>query len=185
LIEERAGIRARDGKEEHAMDATRLKRQLEGCYITVPTMFKDDDQYTLDVAATRRSVRFWLDNGITAKYGTFLAGGAAGDFSTMTFDERVRLAEGIVEESNGQVPVAMGAQTTSTLELRRLAKAAKRAGADYIQVSPPFYFAHTAEDFYEYACEAAAAADIGIIIYNTFWTSTNLSFSIVERISAI
>ena len=45
----------------------------------------------------------------------------------------------------------MGAQTTSTLELARLAKAAEQAGADLIQVSPPFYFAHTADDFYEYA----------------------------------
>lgn len=166
------------------MDTARLKKQLEGCYITVPTMFKDSD-LSVDHAATKRSVRFWMENGITAKYGTFLAGGAAGDFSTMTFDERIGLAEAIVEEANGKVPVAMGAQTTSTLELRRLAKAAKSIGADYIQVSPPFYFAHTGEDFYEYAAEAAAAADIGIIIYNTFWTSTNLSFPIVERIAEI
>ena len=159
------------------MDAAALKKKLEGCYITVPTMFKDDD-LSVDHAATRRSVRFWLDNGITEKYGTLLAGGAAGDFSTMTFDERIGLAEAVIEEANGKVPVAMGAQTTSTLELRRLAKAAASIGADYIQVSPPFYFSHTGEDFYEYAAEAANAADVGIIIYNTFWTSTNLSFPI-------
>lgn len=167
------------------MDTAFLKKQLEGCYITVPTMFRNDDDLSLDLEATRQSVRFWIDNGINAKYGTFLAGGAAGDFSTMTFDERVRLATAIVEESNGRVPVAMGAQTTSTLELRRLAKAAADAGAQYIQVSPPFYFSHTKEDFYEYVAEAAEAADIGIIIYNTFWTSTNLSFPLVERIAEI
>ena len=65
----------------------------------------------------------------------------------------------------------MGAQTTSTRELRRLAKAAERLGCEFIQVSCPFYFLHTEEDFYEYVCEAADAADIGIILYNTFWTS--------------
>lgn len=147
-------------------------------------MFQDPD-LELDVEATRRNVRFLLNRGINAKYGILLAGGAAGDFSTMTFDERVRIASAVVEESGGRVPVAMGAQTTSTLELRRLAKAAREVGAEFIQVSCPFYFSHTEEDFYEYVCAAAEAADIGIIIYNTFWTSSGVSYGLVERFAKI
>lgn len=166
------------------MDAALLKKRLEGCYITLPTFFRDDD-LAVDHTATCKAVRFWLDNGITEKYATILVGGAAGDFSTMNFDERIALAEAVATEVNGRVPLAVGAQTTSTLELRRLAKAAERAGADFIQVSPPFYFAHTPEDFYEFASEAAHAADIGIIIYNTFWTSSNISFDVVDRIAEI
>jgi 4-hydroxy-tetrahydrodipicolinate synthase len=166
------------------MDFERAKRRLEGCYITVPTMFRDPD-LELDLAATRRNVRFLIDNGITDRYGTLLAGGAAGDFSTMTFDERVQVAEAIVAESAGQLPVAMGAQTTSTRELQRIAKAAARLGAEYLQVSCPFYFTHTEEDFFEYVAAAAAAADIGLIIYNTFWTSAAVSFRTVERLCEI
>src|SRR5262249_52485279 len=166
------------------MDFERTKRRLEGCYITVPTMFRDPD-LELDLAATRRNVRFLLDNGITEKYGTLLAGGAAGDFSAMTFDERVRVAEAVVNESAGRLPVAMGAQTTSTRELKRLAKAAAELGAEFIQVSCPFYFNHTEEDFFEYVAAAAGAADIAIIIYNTFWTSAAVSLSMVERLAKI
>ena len=166
------------------MDFERAKRRLEGCYITVPTMFRDPD-LELDLAATRRNVRFLIDNGITEKYGTLLAGGAAGDFSAMTFDERLKVAEAVVAESGGRLPVAMGAQTTSTLELRRLAKAAAELGAEFIQVSCPFYFTHTEEDFFEYVAAAAGAADIGIIIYNTFWTSAAVSFKTVERLCEI
>ena len=110
------------------MDFERAKKRLEGCYITVPTMFRDSD-LAVDLAATRRNVRFLLENGITERYGTLLAGGAAGDFSTMSFEERVSVCEAVVAESDGRLPVAMGAQTTSTLELRRLAKAAREAGA--------------------------------------------------------
>src|SRR5262249_11559322 len=44
---------------------------------------------------------------------------------------------------------------------------------------------HTEEDFYEYVAAAADAADIGIIIYNTFWTSANVSFAMVERLCEI
>src|SRR5262245_51551139 len=166
------------------MDFERAKKRLEGCYITVPTMFRDPD-LELDLAATRRNVRFLLENGITEKYGTLLAGGAAGDFSAMTFDERLKVAEAVVAESGGRLPVAMGAQTTSTLELRRLAKAAAAAGAEYIQVSCPFYFTHTEEDFFEHVAAAAEAADIGIIIYNTFCTSAAVSFDTVERLIEI
>jgi 4-hydroxy-tetrahydrodipicolinate synthase len=166
------------------MDFERAKKRLEGCYITVPTMFRDPS-LELDLAATRRNVRFLLDNGITEKYGTLLAGGAAGDFSAMTFDERLRVAEAVVGESAGRVPVAMGAQTTSTLELKRLAEAAAELGAEFIQVSCPFYFTHTEEDFFEYVAAAAGAADIGIIIYNTFWTSAAVSFKTVERLCEI
>ncbi len=166
------------------MDNTKAKKRLEGCYITIPTMFRDPD-LELDVAATRRNVEFLISRGITEKYGVFLAGGAAGDFSTMTFDERIRNVENIVEESAGRVPVAMGVQTTSTLELIRLAKAAQRAGAEFIQVSCPYYFSHTEEDFYEYVCAAAEAADIGIIIYNTFWNTNGMSFKLVERLAEI
>jgi dihydrodipicolinate synthase/N-acetylneuraminate lyase len=166
------------------MDFERAKRRLEGCYITVPTMFRDPD-LELDLAATRRNVRFLIDNGISDKYGTLLAGGAAGDFSAMTFDERVQVAEAVVAESAGRLPVAMGAQTTSTRELQRIAKAAARLGAEYIQVSCPFYFTHTEEDFFEYVSAAASAADIGIIIYNTFWTSAAVSFRTVERLCEI
>ncbi len=166
------------------MDFAIARKRLSGCYITVPTMFRDPD-LELDLAATRRNVRFLLDRGIDAKYGTLLAGGAAGDFSTMTFDERVQVAEAVIEEAGGRVPVAMGAQTTSTREVVQLARAAARLGAEFIQVSCPFYFTHTEEDFYEYVAAAADAADIGIIIYNTFWTSANVSFRLVERLCEI
>ena len=46
------------------MDGDRLKKRLEGCYITVPTMFKDSDLLS-DLEATRRSVRD--DTGLTKK----------------------------------------------------------------------------------------------------------------------
>ncbi len=49
-----------------------------------------------------------LERGINAGNAVLLAGGAAGDFSTMTFDERAAVAKAITEEAAGQVPVAMG-----------------------------------------------------------------------------
>jgi len=164
----------------------RLKSLLEGCYVTIPTPFADEPGLPVNEAALRAYVRFLIDGGLSADNATFLAGGAAGDFSTMTFDERARVAGIVIDEVAGRVPVAMGAQTTSTLELQKLAKTAKKLGAQFIQVSCPFYFTHTEGDFEEYVRAAAEAEPgIGIIIYNTFWTSQNLSFGMIERLAQI
>jgi dihydrodipicolinate synthase/N-acetylneuraminate lyase len=166
------------------VDISEARRRYGGCYVTVPTPFRDGD-LAVDFASLRSHVNFLIDGGVVTGNGMLLAGGAAGDFSTMTFDERVEVATTVVKEARGRVSVAMGAQTTSTMELTRLAKAAEAAGADLIQVSPPFYFAHTAEDFYEYALAAARAADVGLIIYNTFWTSQNVSHALLDRLAGI
>ncbi len=163
-----------------------LKARLQGCYVTVPTPFKDASEFPIDETALRSYVRFLLNNGLTGNYATFLAGGAAGDFSTMTFEERRQVASIVIDEVGGQAPVAMGAQTTSTLELVRLAKTAQDLGADFIQISCPFYFQHGEADFEAFVREGAAAApEVGIIVYNTFWTSTGLSFGLIERLSEV
>jgi dihydrodipicolinate synthase/N-acetylneuraminate lyase len=161
-----------------------LKQQLIGCYITIPTMFRDAD-LEIDRPAIKRHVEFLLHHGVKAGNGVLLSGGAAGDFSTMSFDERIAVAETIRDAAQGQLPLAMGAQTTSTRELVQLSKAASRLGFDYIQVSCPFYFTHTEDDFLEYVAEAASASSIGIIVYNTFWTSAAISFRTVERLADI
>ena len=163
-----------------------LKARLQGCYVTVPTPFKDAPGLPVDETALRSYVRFLLDNGLTGKYAAFLAGGAAGDFSTMTFEERWRVAAVVIDEVAGAAPVAMGAQTTSTLELVRLAETAQDLGADFIQISCPFYFEHGEADFEAFVRDGAAAApDVGIIVYNTYWTSTGLSFGLIERLADV
>ena len=165
------------------MDYSQLKKDLEGLYITIPTLFNDPDM-SINEDGIRQHVSFLKSNGINRQNAGLLAGGAAGDFSTMSFEERVRVA-GIVKEAAGDIPVAVGAQTTSTMELQRLAQAAEEIGASFIQVSCPFYFNHTQDDFYEHILAVSRSANIGLIIYNTFWTSAEVSFGMVERLIEI
>lgn len=161
-----------------------LRKRLEGCYITIPTMFSDPD-LDVDHQAVRDVVRFIIDGGMDAEHGTLLAGGAAGDFSTLTFDERIKLIDTVLDEAAGTMPVAVGGQTTSTREAVQLARRAKAAGADFLQVSCPFYFSHTEADFIEHISTIANASDIGLIIYNTFWTSSGLSYETIAKLAEI
>ena len=165
------------------MDYSQLKKDLEGLYITIPTLFNDPDM-SINEDGIQQHVSFLKSNGINRQNAVLLAGGAAGDFSTMSFEERVRVA-GIVKEAAGDIPVAVGAQTTSTMELERLAQAAEEIGASFIQVSCPFYFNHTQDDFYEHILAVSRSVKIGLIIYNTFWTSAEVSFGMVERLIEI
>jgi dihydrodipicolinate synthase/N-acetylneuraminate lyase len=168
------------------MEPDHLKRRLEGCYVTIPTPFMDSPELSVNGPGLRSFVRFLLDNGLNADNATLLAGGAAGDFSTMSFEERLGVAETVMDEAAGRVPLAFGGQTTSTRELTRLADAASAMGFDFLQVSCPFYFTHTEADFEEFVTAGAAAAkNVGVIVYNTFWTATNLSFGMVERLARI
>ena len=168
------------------MDAAAARDRISGLYVSIPTMFHDDADHSLNLDAVSRHVRFLIDGGCVTGSAVLLAGGAAGDFPTLTFDERVALARTVVEAAAGSVPIAMGGQTTSTLELVRLARAAQGVGAEFLQVSPPYYFANTEGDFLEYVRAAAGAApDLGIIIYNTYWTSYGVSTEVVRRLGDI
>ena len=165
------------------MNYENLKKKLEGCYVTVPTPFKDINNLPLNFDALKDYVEFLLGNGLNSKNCTLLFGGAAGDVSAMSFDERTSLAIEGSKIVNGRVPIALGGQTTNTQELEKLAIIAKDYGYDFLQVSCPFYFQHTEEDFIEYIRAASeAASEVGIILYNTFWTSTSVSNQLIERI---
>lgn len=166
------------------MDQQLARARLTGCYVTVPTLFHDSD-LAVNLSGIRRHVQFLVDGGLTTGSGVLLSCGAAGGFSTMTVDERTQVTEAVVEAADGRVPVVMGAQTTSTRELVQLARAAKRLGAEYIQVSPPFYFPATEDDFYEFAAAAADAADIGIVIYNTYGASSDVGLDLLTRLVQI
>jgi len=168
------------------MDYEILKKKLEGCYVTVPTPFKDIKNLPLNFDALKDYVEFLLGNGLNSKNCTLLFCGAAGDFSAMSFDERTSLAIEGSKIVNGRVPIALGGQTTNTQELEKLAIIAKDCGYDYLQVSCPFYFKHTEDDFIEYVRAASKAANgVGIILYNTFWTSTSVSNQLIEIIKDI
>ena len=84
-----------------------MLKRLRGCYVTVPTQFQDTS-LELDRAAIRRHVEFLLAGGIREGTGLLLAGGAAGDFSTMTLAEQFQVAETIVKAADGKIPVTIG-----------------------------------------------------------------------------
>lgn len=162
------------------MDREKTQRRIRGCYIPLPTLFRDED-LELNLPGMRRHVRFLLDGGVREGNGVLLVCGAAGEFTTLTSDERLRIAEAVLDEASGKVSVILGAQGTDPRDLHALARGAERLGIVALQVSPPFYHVHTDDDIYEFMQALANAADIGLVFYTTYWQS-KLSLELIARI---
>src|SRR5262249_30002549 len=97
-------------------------------------------------------------------------------------------AEAVLDEAAGKIGVIVGAQSTSLRDTAAVARGAARLGAIAIQVSPPYYHAHTEQDIYEFVKAAAEAADVGVVLYTTFWqckTALDLISRLVELPSLV
>lgn len=153
------------------MDRQAYRQKISGNFLALPTPFRID--FSLDLPALRRQVRRLIKAGYRTGNGILLVGGAGGEFHTLRTNERKQIAEIAVEEAGGLIPVVVGAQSTSGLVMLELARFAEDIGADGIQVSPPYYEPASADDLFELYKSISDAADIPMIVYNTWWTGTN------------
>lgn len=165
------------------MDRQTLQSRLTGCYIPMPTMVHDAD-LELNLPGMKRHVRFLLDGGVRAGNGVLLVCGAAGDFTTLSTDERLRIAEAVLEEAAGKVGVILGAQSTNPREVVALARGGAKLGVMALQVSPPFYHQHTDEDVIEFLRAIGESADVGLVVYTTYWQG-KLSLELISRIAEL
>ena len=166
------------------MDYEAAIDRLRGCFLAIPTYFHED--FSLNLDALRRVVRFALDGGLCQGNATILVNGATGEFPVLSLVERKQTAETVVDAAQGRVTVIVGAQTSSTLEAMDIARHAQEIGAGALQVSPPFYYPPTDDDVYgHFEAIAEAAPEIPIVAYNTYWLGYGFSLETLERLATI
>lgn len=165
------------------MEAEKAIREWRGAMIPVLTIF--DHDLKLDLAGLRRNLQHLMAAGAKRGNTVFLAVGAGGDFPMLTTDERRQVAETIVEEAKGEVPVIVGCQHTSTAEAVELAKHADGIGADGVQVGPPFYYEPSDDDVYEFFKTISDSISIGIMVYHTWWLGYTMTRPLLDRLVEI
>jgi dihydrodipicolinate synthase/N-acetylneuraminate lyase len=161
-------------------DRNKVVARLRGCFTPLPTLYRGAD-LEVDLKGMRRHVRFLLEGGIRQGNGVLLVSGAAGDFTALSVEERLKITEAVVDEAGGKVGVILGAQSANQREVIALARGAARLGATAIQVSPPFYQTYTDDDVVEFYKAVAEAAAVSIIVYYTYWVY-KLSMKTIERL---
>ena len=119
--------------------------------------------------ALRHNLRFTIEHGVTTGNGSLLVGGAAGEHPLLSVDERKAVMEAAVDAVQGDAPVITSIQHTDARTVADMARHAARVGISAVQVSPAYYYPATEGDVLRLFHRVAAAADVSIMAYNTWW----------------
>jgi len=131
-----------------------------GMFVIVVTPFTDT--YELDEASLRREVRFCIEAGAHGLVGP----ANAGEFATLSDDERRCWLEIVIDEAAGQVPVVAATTSGHAVPAVALSRFAQELGAAGIMAMPPHVLHPDAAGCYEYYRALDAALAIPICIQN-------------------
>ena len=128
-------------------------------FVALVTCFNDDE--TINYAATRAQVRRQVAAG-----NNIMCAGTNGDFTALTFDEKVRLCGEVVDEVGGKARVIVNAGMPATFETILLAREFERIGVDGIAVITPFFIACTQDGLIRHFSAVADAVTTPVYLYD-------------------
>ena len=128
-------------------------------FVALVTCFNEDE--TINYKATRAQVRRQVEAG-----NNIMCAGTNGDFTALTFEEKVRLTEEVVDEVGGRTRVIVNAGMPATFETIRLAREFDRIGVDGIAVITPFFIACTQDGLVRHFSTVADAVQTPIYLYD-------------------
>lgn len=128
-------------------------------FVALVTCFNEDE--TINYAATRAQVRRQVAAG-----NNIMCAGTNGDFTALTFEEKVRLTEEVVDEVSGRVRVIVNAGMPATFETLKLARGFDRIGVDGIAVITPFFIACTQDGLVRHFSTVADAVTTPVYLYD-------------------
>ena len=138
-----------------------MAARFQGIIPPMVTPFNDDE--TIAERALQEDAEYLITTGAAALTVT----GSTGEGAGLSPDETHRAHRAAVTQVRGRVPVIGGAVPDTTAEAIRLAKAAREAGVDALQITPPHYlFPPGPDDVVEYYRAIAGESGLPVIVYN-------------------
>ena len=154
--------------------------KFRGSYTVCVTPF--DDRGQLDLVALRDYVDWQIAEGVHG----LIPLGSTGEFLSLTRDERAAVAETVIAQAAGRVPVLIGTAAEWTDEAVDLSREAERLGADGVMLVPPYYSSPTDAELMVHFTRVAEAIGIPVMIYNNpFTANVDLSAALVGRLSEV
>src|SRR5712691_1525245 len=155
-----------------------MKLKLEGIWTPIPTPLTKDGR--IDEDATRKLVDFHIEAGIDG----LLPLGTSGEFALLSREEREVLVNTVVDQADSRVPVVAGVSDPSIERVLQLSSDAKKAGADAVIATPPYYFTTTDEGHYHHFKTISEAIDLPLLIYNIpEWTHSFVTPETVQSLA--
>lgn len=152
----------------------------QGIIPALVTPFDDDEQ--LNISALEEMAERLINAGV---HGLFCLG-TNGEFFSLTFEEKVRATEAIVEQTKGRVPVYAGAGCISTQETIQLAKRLEQAGADALSIITPYFLTFSQKELEDHYRRIADSTSLPIVLYTIPGrTGNTLTPAVVSRLASV
>jgi len=135
--------------------------QLRGVCTPICTVFTENGS-GIDENGQRKHVDTLLEAGIHI----ICVCGGTGEFSFLTTQERLSLAEIVAGQVDGQAKLIVHVSAVMTEETIEYAKHAEGLGADCLLVLPPYFEGPTLEGAFEHYERVANAVNTDIMAYN-------------------
>lgn len=131
----------------------------KGAATALITPFVDDK---VDFESLEKLVDFQLNYGING----LIINGTTGEPTTMTHKERTTVAQRVIAQVDGKIPVILGAGSNNTYTAVEYAVEAEALGADGILAVTPYYNKCTQKGIVAHYKAIANAVGIPVIMYN-------------------
>ncbi len=158
-----------------------LKEKYGKILVPMVTPFKADGELDFDAAAevARRLVN-------AGHADSLILSGTTGEFHTMSFDERVKLFEVILESVGDTIPLIAGTGSASTKETLELTQAAEEIGFSLVMVIAPYYAKPNQQEILHHFATVADSTEVDIMLYNIpIFTGVNIDPATVAELSSI
>lgn len=132
----------------------------KGIYPAMLTPLTKDQ--SIDISALKQLTNHLIDAHV---HGLF-ALGSNGEFHMFNIEDKLKVAEVIIQETAGRVPVMVGSGGNSTEEAIWLSKEMERLGADALSVITPFFIPPTQDEAAAHYKTIAASVSLPVLLYN-------------------
>jgi len=112
--------------------------------------------------------------------------GSTGEFAYLSWNQRRRVVEVVLEAAQGRVPVVAGVASTTTADAVMQAREFERMGCAGILAILEAYFPVADEGVFAYFKAVAEAVSIPVVLYtNPNFQRSDLSLPVIDRLSRI
>jgi 4-hydroxy-tetrahydrodipicolinate synthase len=125
-------------------------------------------------------VDYLIDGGIDGLFPL----GTSGEFALFDREDRKKVVETVVDQTNGRVPVLAGVSDPSLENVLAFAKDAEEAGADAIVATPPYYYTTSEDGLFRHFETIARKSGLPLLVYNIpDWTHLFVPPSVIQRLA--
>lgn len=112
--------------------------------------------------------------------------GSTGEFAYLSWPQRQRVVEVVVEAARGRVPVVAGVASTATADAVAQARALERLGCSGILAILEAYFPVADDGVFAYFKAIADAVALPVVLYtNPNFQRSDLNLPVIERLSRV